>query len=88
LCTLWKQSHEDGLIAPAPPESELAPDEDEGFFPDGALGSFYDPEAGDADDDDDYEYEPHVSATSSVYLKIYSLERVDISLGRLGRFGS
>lgn len=60
-CTLWKESQEHDITAAAPPETELAPDENGGFYSKGYVeeeegNHYYDPEAGDGYDDEDYDY--------------------------------
>lgn len=65
-CTLWKDSQEHDIAAAAPPETDLAPDEDGGFYSKGydeeEQGHYYDPEAGDGYDDEDYDYRGTSSA--------------------------
>ncbi|KUJ18292.1 uncharacterized protein LY89DRAFT_45047 [Mollisia scopiformis] len=73
-CVLWKEAAQHDLTPQAPPQGDLAPDEDGDAnfepFPNNSNASYYsDPEAGDGSDYDDYpvarSVAPSVAATSS-----------------------
>lgn len=65
ICASWFEADEPGITVHAPPEGELAPDEDYTNQDDDdyGTGALSDPEAGGSDYDDDFSYVSSVTAT-------------------------